>query len=69
MPLPNMKPAQLDEQRIARLRQMERDLGVCLVAWDVQTPYADLTPEQLSKLQADEKELGTIILAYQCRPR
>lgn len=68
MSTPNMKPAQLEPAQMEQVHSLEKNLGSCVVAWDVKTPYAELTPEQLRQLQAAEKQVGKILLAYECRP-
>lgn len=62
-----MRIAQLDEQRLSRLRALEKELGICLVALEREFRLADLSAEQLKKVQATEKDLGVVLLAYECR--
>ncbi len=62
-----MRIAELDEKRLSRLRTLEDELGLCLVALEREFRMADLSGEQLKKLQAAEKDLGVVLLAYECR--
>jgi len=66
MPIRQMQPAVLDEARLSRLRNFERQIGTCLVALEPKAELADLTSEQLQQLQAAERELGVVLLAYSC---
>lgn len=66
MPIPKMQPALLDESRLSRLRTLEGQMGVCLVALEPRSALADLTQEQMERLLAGEQELGVVLLAYQC---
>jgi len=58
--------ARLDSARLSRIQALERQLGVCLVAFEPQYPLANLTPEQLEDIKAEEQELGVVLLAYKC---
>jgi hypothetical protein len=62
-----MRIAQLDEERLTRLRALEGELGTCIVALEPQYPLADLSEKQLKQLQAEEQGLGVVLLAYECR--
>jgi hypothetical protein len=66
MPIRQMQPAVLDEARLGRLRSLEQEIGTCLVALEPKAELADLTAEQLQQLQAGERELGVVLLAYSC---
>jgi hypothetical protein len=58
------KVAQLDEANLTKLRALETELGVRVVAFEKQHPMADLSEEQLKRLQATEKELDVVLVAY-----
>jgi len=60
-----MKIANLDEANIERIRQMEESMGTLIVALEPHFPPAELTEEQMRKLQDLEKELGVVLIAYQ----
>ena len=64
MDVPRMKPAQLDDDRLAKVRAMEAELGKLLVALEPKYPLAELSDEQVQKLRALERELGVVLLAY-----
>ncbi len=59
-----MHPAELDDTALARVRDLEAQLGCPLVAYEPETPYAPLTDEQLAQLRRTEAELGVQLLAY-----
>jgi hypothetical protein len=63
---PRMKIASLDEEHLAKLRALEGDLGVCLVALEPAYRLADLSEDQLQALRASEDEMGVVLLAYRC---
>jgi hypothetical protein len=60
-----LRIAQLDEARLTKLRALEKELGVCLVALEPEVKLADLSGEKLERVQASEKELGVVLLAYE----
>jgi hypothetical protein len=60
----NLPVADLDEDRLARLRSLEQDLGAVVIAYRPDSPYAPLSDEQLRRLQQLERELGVVLLAY-----
>ncbi|NLK26564.1 MAG: hypothetical protein GX307_08350 [Euryarchaeota archaeon] len=53
----------LDEKSIQKVRKLEEELGVVLIAYKP-IYYADLKPDEVKKLQTIEKELGVRVLAY-----
>ena len=59
-----MKIADLDEEGIERIRQMEEAMGSLIVALEPHYPLAELEEEQVEKLQGLEKELGVVLIAY-----
>lgn len=64
MPSPNLRPAQLDEQTLTRVHQMEQELGSVIIAYQAETPFSHLSDEQLRRLKELEQELGVVLLAY-----
>jgi len=62
----HLKVAQLDEARLTKLRALEQELGACVVAVQKDARFADLSERQLKRLQAGEKDLNVVLLAYEC---
>jgi len=60
-----MKIANLDEAGVKRIRQMEESFGTLIVALEPHIPLAELSDEQVQKLQAVEQDLGVVLIAYQ----
>ncbi len=54
----------LTEEQLARLRELEQELGGWVLAIEPAVKLANLTPTQLARIQALEEELGIILLAY-----
>jgi len=58
--------ANLDEAALARLRELEQELGgLVIVAYEQDYRVADLSPDQLQRLQEAEEQLGAILVAYE----
>ncbi|MDQ4116747.1 MAG: hypothetical protein M3235_07250 [Actinomycetota bacterium] len=64
MSAPSLRPAELDETALARIRSLEERVGGPLVAYAPEWPYADLTDAQLEDIRSTERELGVRLLAY-----
>lgn len=64
MATPELRPAQLDDQSLARVREMERELGSVIIAYQAEPPFMSLSADQLRRLQELERELGVVLLAY-----
>ena len=64
MSLSHLHIARLDEARLEKLRAMEDELGLSMVALEPQSGLADISDEQVQRLQAMESELGVTLLAY-----
>lgn len=64
MSAPTLRPAELDDTALAKVRALESQLGVPLVAYAPETPYAPLTEEQVAAIARTEAELGVQLLAY-----
>jgi hypothetical protein len=47
------------------VRDLEKELGVWAVALEPAARLADLSGKKLQQLQAKEKELGVVLLAYE----
>lgn len=59
-----MRFANLDESSLNRIKKMEEAMGSVILAVEPVYPVAELSPEQVERLQAVEKELGVVIVAY-----
>jgi hypothetical protein len=59
-----LNPAELDESSIARLRQLEQEIGTVIIAYQPESPFAPLSDEQVARLKEVERELGVVLLAY-----
>lgn len=64
MSAPSLRPAELDESALSRIRSLEDRLGGPLVAYAPDSPFAELTDAQLEDIRATERELGVQLLAY-----
>lgn len=64
MTAPSLRPAELDETALGRLKQLEDRIGGPLVAYRPESPFATLTEEQLAEVRRTESELGVQLLAY-----
>ena len=60
-----MRVAQLDRERLDKVRALEVEMGVCLVALEQEFRLADVSEAQLKRLQEAEKEMGIVLLAYE----
>ncbi len=66
--LPHFKFAPIDDDRLAKLRALETEFGVVILALEPDThKVATLTDEQLAALQDLEAELGTVLVALQAK--
>lgn len=61
---PTVRPATLDENSLERLRNLERELGSVIVAYQTASPFAALSEDQLQRLKALEQELGVVLVAF-----
>jgi predicted DNA-binding transcriptional regulator len=59
-----MRIANLDEDGLKKLRQMEEAWGTVILALEPHHPLAELSVEQVQKLKALEQELGVVLIAY-----
>jgi hypothetical protein len=56
----------LKEADLSKLNELETKLGKCVVAWDQRLDPASITEDQVKDLQTLEKELGAVLVAYNC---
>jgi hypothetical protein len=59
-----LKIAELTEEKIAKIREMEKEFGFHIMAFEPGYNFAQPSGEQLVKLQELEKALGVTLLAY-----
>jgi hypothetical protein len=57
--------ANLDQNVEQQLHDLERELGVVVVALERDPAPAQLSPEQLVRLKAAEQAMGKVLVAYQ----
>ena len=60
-----LKIAKLDQEGVSKIREMEKEMGVHIMALEPGVRFISLAPEQLTKVEALEKELGVILLVYE----
>jgi len=60
-----MKIANLDEDSVSKIRKMENEMGVHIMALERGVKFIALAPEQLAEVEALEKELGVMLLVYE----
>jgi len=56
--------AQLDRERLARVKELESELGAIVVAYQPTYKPAELDQSQLARLRALEAELGIVLVAF-----
>jgi hypothetical protein len=59
----NVRIADMDTAEIERLRSLEEELGVAVVAYQP-VRYAPLSDEAVKRLQRMEREMGVLLVAY-----
>jgi hypothetical protein len=57
---------QLDDANLSKLNNLEKKLGKCVVAWDQKLEPADISEAEVKELQALEKDLDAVLVAYNC---
>ena len=57
---------QLDDANLSKLNDLEKKLGKCVVAWDQKLEPADISEAEVKELQALEKDLDAVLVAYNC---
>ena len=60
----NFHAALLDDSGLKSLKALENELGLVMVAVEKDPKPAQLSADQIAKIQSTESELGTIIVAY-----
>lgn len=61
----DFKIASLTEQQINEILELELEIGINLVAYQIEdNQYAHLSQEVLVKVRRLEKKLGIVLLAY-----
>ena len=60
-----MSIADLDQDTLAQLQAFEEEMGFCVVALAPRYKLAELSAEQVDKVQTMEQKLGVVLLAYQ----
>ncbi len=62
---PKFKFANLDEASLARVKELETQMdNIYILALEPRVELAELSAEQVARLQALEQELGVVLLAY-----
>ena len=57
---------QLDDANLNKLNDLEKKLGKCVVAWDQKLEPAAISEAEVKELQALEKDLDAVLVAYNC---
>lgn len=60
-----MSIADLDQDTLAQLQAFEEEMDLYVVALAPRYKLAELSAEQIEKVQAMEQKLGVVLLAYQ----
>lgn len=59
-----LKIAQLDENAVAKIQELEQETQKHIMAFDHGYQFAHLSPTELGKVQDLEKELGVFLIVY-----
>jgi hypothetical protein len=54
----------LDESSITKIRNLEKELGACILAMEPRNAVKQLGEEDVEKVQKLEKDLHVVLLAY-----
>ena len=57
----------LDQAGLDKVKALESKLGGCILAVEGAPKPATISNVQLTELQATEKEMGAVLIAYQCK--
>ncbi|MBI4295737.1 MAG: hypothetical protein HY667_01325 [Chloroflexi bacterium] len=57
----------LDDASLAKLQELERKSGCCIIAFERWPKLATMSDDQLRALRFLENEMGAILLAYSCQ--
>ena len=60
-----LKIAKLDQGSLDKIREMEKEMGVHIMALEPGVKFTVLTPEQLAEVETLEKELEVTLLIYE----
>jgi hypothetical protein len=64
MSKPKMRIANLDEESLARVQELEEQFETVILAVEPRYAAAELTEDQLNRLKRLEQELDVILIAY-----
>lgn len=56
--------AHLEPSKVAKIKLLENELGVILLAHEKQAPVASISAADLEELRAIEKKMGVVLVAY-----
>jgi len=59
-----LEPAQLSNDQVEQVKQLETELDTLLLAVEEPMRFAQLTESQIRELQKTEEALGCVVLAY-----
>ena len=57
--------AMIGLEKMGRVFELERDLGVSLLAMEKKCHWVELSEDQIAQIQAVEDEMGITLLAYE----
>ena len=57
--------AMIGLEKMGRIFELERELGVSLLAMEKKCHWVELSEDQIAKIQAVEDEMGVTLLAYE----
>lgn len=60
-----LKIAQMDDQDVVRLKELEQELGLHVMAFEKGLQVADLDREQLAKVRELEEDLNVTLLVFE----
>ena len=61
----SLPPAQLDDDALAQIQELEHEMDTVLVALEPSPLLAELSADKLAKLKDAEERLGVVMLAYE----
>lgn len=64
MEKPEIQIAELGQENVAKLKELESELGAIVVAYEPSYKPAELNESQVAKLRAMEAEVGLILVAF-----
>ena len=60
-----LKVANLNSEKLDKVKTLEDELGTTVVAYKPEASFASMTDAEIAKLQTTEKELGMVLLALE----